>query len=328
MQHTDPSSARTNTAASEARPEDGRVRPWKARSSVILGMSQLDGCGLSESWIQKTCGEVHWRGLAVNQGCPAERWTDTDGQRVYAAFGIVRLKAARLNEAKEGPRLRLESRLSPVGRSQAWSRHRLVTQSGDIGQLEMLSVFVGRDESGSNRSVRRAPMRDHGATAVPAAAQDLADKARAWRAAVSAEAAAAREDLPAKSLRFMSCPRSDFNGAGLVYFATFTTWTDRALFSWQLVGAQDRVVERECLYLGNLDIGQEVEVRLRACRPGDTGQCFETEIRSPRDDRLLARIRTTLVMAASGASPTRAAPACRLGNGPPPVTRCAETATP
>jgi len=50
---------------------DGRVRPWKARSSVILGMSRLDGCGLSESWIQKTCGEVHWRGLAVNQGCTA-----------------------------------------------------------------------------------------------------------------------------------------------------------------------------------------------------------------------------------------------------------------
>lgn len=273
-------------------PSRSRSRPWTARTSVTLGMPQLDGCGLSETWLQKTCGEVHWRGLAARLGRPAEQWIDSTGQRVYAAFGIVRLQWLRLGVAQEGKRLRLESQLSPLGRSQAWSRHRLSIDADAIGQLEMLSIFVGRGEDGSNRSVRRVAMSHQATHTVPAAARKLADRARDWRTA----AASAYIDpaVPPYSLRFMPCPRGDFNGAGLIYFATFTAWADWALFSWKLLSVQDRVIERECLFLGNLDVGNEVEIVLHSSIATSTELSLEVDIRCKQYGRLLARVRTIL----------------------------------
>lgn len=264
-------------------------RPWSARRTVTLGMPQLDGCGLSETWLQKTCADVHWRGLSHSLGRPSERWFDASGGRVYAAFALIRMRAARLDHAQEGQALGIRSRLASVGRSQAWSRHLLATAGGGIGELEMLSVFVGRGEDGSNRSVRRVPMRDQGAPA-PAAAQALAERARAWRAQA---AHAVLPDAP-EPMRFKPCPRSDFNGAGLVYFASFTAWADRALFGWGLVGAADHVVERECLFLGNLDIGYTAEVCWRGLSEVDGRRCLEVLVHSPSDGRLLAVVRTTL----------------------------------
>jgi probable biosynthetic protein (TIGR04099 family) len=265
-------------------PTPGRPPPWTARGPVVLGMPQLDACGLSETWLQKTCGERHWRGLADTLGLPAQRWQDGEGKRVYAAFAIVRLLSARLDLAKEGQRLHIGSRLAPVGRSQAWSHHRLTANGEPIGELEMLSVFVGRGEDGSNRSVHRVSMRAAGQPPEPAPARRLAEYARAWRGQIAGAAAAAN---PSTTLRFLPCPRGDFNGAGLVYFASFTAWADRALFGWGLLGPADRVVERECLYLANLDLGHEVAVSLA----GRSERGFEVAIRCPIHDRTLAVIR-------------------------------------
>lgn len=271
---------------------------FTASTEITLGMPQLDGCGLSESWLQKTCGEIHWRGLADSLGRPAEQWTDAAGQRVYAAFGLVRLHEGRLDSAREGQALQLHSRLEAVGRSQAWSRHRLQTPDGNIGSLEMLSVFVGRGDDGSNRSVRRVPMREQGRQTWPDA-QALADQARALR--VRTSAAAWRTDGPA--LTFMPCPRGDFNGAGLVYFPSFTVWSDRALFGWGRLAPTDRVTARECLFLGNQDMGQPVEVVWCGETVTAGGRCLEVQLRCPTHRRLLALVRTTTARAESEFQP-------------------------
>ena len=273
-------------AADTDEPATTPARPWTARRRVDLGMPQLDGCGLSETWLQATCGDIHWRGLAHSLGRPAERWADATGRRVYAAFGLVRLRGARLGDAAEGQGLHIRSQLVPVGRSQAWSRHRLASATGSVGVLDMLSVFVGRGDDGSNRSVRRVAMREQAPAPAEAAATALVAHARAWRLAA----------LPApvsEPLRFMPCPRGDFNGAGLVYFPRFSAWADRALFGWGLLGQADRVVERECLFRGNLDVGDPVEIVLLGTSDGPGGRCCEVAVRCPSHGRLLARIRTT-----------------------------------
>jgi len=262
---------------------------FTASSDVTLGMPQLDGCGLSESWLQKTCGEIHWRGLAESLGRPAEEWADAAGQRVYAAFGLVRLSQGRLELAREGQCLQLQSCMAPVGRSQAWSQHRLQAADGHLGTLEMLSVFVGRGDDGSNRSVRRVAMREPGRETSPEA-RALVDHARALR--LHRSAAAWRTGGPV--LAFMPCPRGDFNGAGLVYFPSFTVWSDRALFSWGRLAATDRVTGRECLFLGNQDIGQPVEVLWCGETATSEGHCMEVQVRCPTHRRVLAVVRTTV----------------------------------
>ena len=40
----------------------------RARTDYVAGMPQLSYTGLSENWLLKTCGDLHWQGLAALAG--------------------------------------------------------------------------------------------------------------------------------------------------------------------------------------------------------------------------------------------------------------------
>ncbi len=223
---------------------------------LVAGMPELNACGLSETWLQKTCGSQHWLSLAQALGQPSDRWVDMQGRRVYAAFGWLHLREAALSRVAEGQGMRLHSRLQWLGRSHALSRHWLAGFDGAMAALDMLSVFVSRHRPGDNHSVRRAD--------VPAAAvsQPKPDTAallghlRQWRLASETRAAGAL------TWTTIPCPRSDFNGAGLLYFPSFTAIADRAMWHWGMLETDTKVLSRECLFLGNVSVGESVDVNL------------------------------------------------------------------
>jgi probable biosynthetic protein (TIGR04099 family) len=268
-----------------AEPWTDPVRPTGAqdsRRSVLLGMPQLDACGLSENWLQKTCGDRHWQALATLVGRRPADWRDARGDRVYAAFGYLRLSDARLEAAQEDQRLVIDTRLGVAGRAQVHSRHRLSTQRRGIATLDLLSSFVARESSGSNRKVRRIEglLPAGGPDADAASTQQRARTLRAaWHAGCNAEG---------PSLVVHPCPRHDFNGAGLLYFASFGAWVDRALWQWGLLTPQLRIRERECAFLGNADAGEAMCVRLMATESDSTTVRWRLQLSTVADERPLA----------------------------------------
>jgi probable biosynthetic protein (TIGR04099 family) len=254
----------------------------RSRTSVLLGMPQLDACGLSENWLQKTCGDRHWQALARLSGRPPADWRDTRGDRVYAAFSYLRLSHARLDAAREGGRLAIATRLQAAGRSQAHSRHRLSMQGQVIGLLDLLSSFVARAAPRSNRAVRRIEgLLPTGTPSAEAAA--LQERARALRASWRVE-----PDPQYPALVVQPCPRHDFNGAGLLYFASFGAWADRALWQWGHLTPSLRVTERECSFLGNADPGEAMCVRLLSAEAGGPTLRWRLQLSSVADERTLA----------------------------------------
>lgn len=223
---------------------------------LVAGMPELNACGLSEAWLQRTCGSQHWLALEQALGRPSDCWTDTQGRRVYAAFGWLRMREAQLDLVHEGQALRLNSRLHWLGRSHAWSQHRLATGASSLTELDMLSVFVSRHRAEDNHSVRRADMPDAAVDELSSDSSDLLGQLRHWR-----QASAIRK-TPTHSWRTTPCPRSDFNGAGLLYFPSFTAMADRAMWHWGLLDVHSKVLSRECLFLGNVGLGESTEVRL------------------------------------------------------------------
>lgn len=276
-------------------PPVGGSPPWRAprrqRSLHLLGMPMLCADGLSESWLQKTCGELHWQSLSQSLRCPSEHWQDRSGRRVYAAFCGVELQNARLDWAQEGQVLQIDSELCWLGASQAWSRHRLRIGASTLGVLDLLSAFVSRHEPGLNTSVRRAVMpADVGDAPSPEAAQRLAH-VRAQRQAFIA-ASEAGELTGRRQDTFTPCPRHDFNGAGLLYFPSFSSLADRALWQWGLWAPDEPLRARECVYAGNLDVGESLRVSLIADAPaGPDGRALVVALCSARDARPLARVR-------------------------------------
>lgn len=283
----------TCIAADIAAPAGGAALParWESRARWRLGMPQLDACGLSEHWLQKTCGDRHWQALARLCGRAPQHWLDAHGRRAYAAFAYLRLSQARLRQVDEGRNLHIASATAAIGRAQAWSRHRLACEGQRIGCLDLLSVFVGRQDS-SNRSVRRVDLRADDAPPSDQAATLLA-RAKALRMTTTH----ARPDGDAPTLVVKPCPRSDFNGAGLLYFASFTAMADRALWQWGMLSQRDAVLDRECVFLGNTDPGAELSVALVDHRGDAQARVSTVRIACMSSHRVLAQLRVHVARA-------------------------------
>lgn len=236
----------------------------------IAGMPQLAYTGLSESWLLKECGDVHWERLARAHGMPLPDFRDASGSRAYAAFTRVRVSEGGLDRIAANDAFHIDSGLAPAGRAQFFSRHVARGPQGVLARVEMLSAFVYRQARGDNRSVARAALtaaeswRPRAHSPSRDEAQTYAQAARDRRRAARATPCAAAASGPAGGTmdwRFSPCPDTDFNGASFLYFATFAALVDRA--EWQFFRPSPllAVATRDVHYYGNVNLGEDVAVR-------------------------------------------------------------------
>ena len=262
------------------------VLPQPERS-VLLGMPQLSGVGLSESWLLKELGHRHWMDLAKAAGMDAPDFRDDMGQPVYAAFCAIRIEGARFDLAKENGRLAIVTSLSRVSRTQVLSRHALVIDGTPAGTVEMVSAFVKRTGS-SNHSIARVSI--GGLTPVDPSGSDLPGLAASFRSRrisrhFGFDIAGAGEEGPVYG--FDPCPAQDFNGAGFLYFTSFLGFVDRA--EWQHERNLAAPLQmREVHYYGNVDVGERLRVVLLGSQP-----CSRWwQVRVNETDALLADVFT------------------------------------
>src|ERR1700722_9211049 len=90
---------------------------------ITLGMPHLSLGGLSENWLLKECGNLHWLALASAHGMKRPDFRDGHGNRLYAAFTCVRVMDARFAAAKEHEALRISTSLSRISLAQHRSTH-------------------------------------------------------------------------------------------------------------------------------------------------------------------------------------------------------------
>lgn len=218
-----------------------------------LGMAEMGFDGVSEQWLMRRAGDLHWRLIARAMGQPEAVFTCAEERPLYAAFCATRLTLDHPELPRLGADLALRGRLFRVGRSRLGSLVDLTVNGRPTGGIALVSVFVGRGEAGNNRSlVRRAPRM----VAVPAETSPHLDLL-ARHAARAALAFRGSPDGGAGSW-LRPCPALDFNAAGLLYFPSFIALADRAAFE-----AGEHILpirQRTVCYLGNVEPGERVRV--------------------------------------------------------------------
>ena len=234
------------------------------------GMPQLCGSGLSENWLLKECGHRHWLAIAHSQGLAQPEFRDAQGQKVYAAFSLVRIRQAQLERVEENHAFSISTQCQPAGRTQHYSQHEVQLHGQRIAEVEMLSVFVRRAQAGNNRSIVRAAMAAPHAVRLAAAAEAFVQQGRGRRAADPVVTAA-----DVHTTVFTPCPYNDFNGADLLYFSSFQSMVDRAEWAWMRTTRPAQLRERELVFYGNLDIGDSIRIDLRSgpSREGQFAHC-------------------------------------------------------
>lgn len=247
------------------------VRRLKAQApsldeTHVLGMAEMGFRGLSEQWLMRRAGDLHWRLLAEALGQRDAVFRCADGQPLYATFLASSLRIS----APELPRLcgkfSLSARLWAIGRSRSGSEHVLRCDGRPVGVLRLISTFAGHRDPASNRSmVRRMPAVMAALPEAPTALQRLARQAGVISRHLGPLQFAGRRIL------MRPCPATDFNAAGLLYFPSFAALTDRCDFATEGRNA-GYLTERHVIYAGNVEFGEAVDVTFRDRANGHLAQ--------------------------------------------------------
>lgn len=235
----------------------------------ILGMPHLTCGGLSETWLLKALGHIHWLMLAQAAGARLPVFRDADGNRVYAAFTTVSIVRGDFALAREHDELTVTSVLQRLSATQFQSEHLLSINGRPSGEVVLISVFVKRTVPALNRSIARVEIASfkswqRRAAESPVCAKSSVIRRGQWFEHMGFSKSAGRA---IDRLLIDPCPSQDFNGANFLYFASFQSFADRAEWSWfRDEAARLSTISRDIIYHGNIEIGDRVAVTLHAVR--------------------------------------------------------------
>jgi probable biosynthetic protein (TIGR04099 family) len=246
-------------------------------------MAEMGYRGLSEQWLKRRAGDLHWRLIARAMGQSEALFTCSEGEPLYAAFCATSLQLSQPERPRLGGHLTLSAHLYRVGHGRLASLLRIDADGHDVGRMILVSTFVGRSEPENNRTiVRRSPR----ALAMPPDAPALVRRTAEQAALVARDAQRHKLDLGkfAREQHVLPCPATDFNAVGLLYFPSYSALADRALFQAGEIHPR-MVAARHVVYLGNVEPGEWVDVSFRQNNHG-----YDLILRGA-EDRLLAMMR-------------------------------------
>jgi probable biosynthetic protein (TIGR04098 family) len=276
--------------------------------SLRLGMPQLDAGGLSESWLLRYAGDLHWEVISRRLEAASDQIQGEDGQRLYPTFVAVRARyEVPLAAARENDRLDASIEVVPCGRACAHSRF-VAALAGRRFELELLSTFAAQDGQGGLKMALPAARLAARWNAV----EDQPPIARLARAARRGEPlvddfCGPRLDTgqpPLGGRRLEPSPYAHYNGARLLYFASYVTIADdverQLVHALDLVPARRRsdwalgtsTVRRDVFYHANLPLGHEVAVELLSCETDREGVRTRVRLRRADDGTRMADVVT------------------------------------
>jgi len=265
------------SAAASVRRAGADLLPATPRR-VRIGMPQLDPGGLSEGWLYRHCGDLHWEAIGRELGVTSDGFRGEGGDRLYPTVVALRARyGAPLADVRENDVLDADVRVTPCGRACAHGRLGL-SAAGQTSSVELVTTFAVHDRrAGTLRMAVPAPE-------LAARWRPLADPPALVRLAKAARAGLLLEDgdRPLGVWTLEPSPYADYNGAGLLYFAAYPTLADtaeRKLVS-QLSPAPGQgvewatatsVVARDVFFYANLPLGESLVAQLMSFeRRGDS----------------------------------------------------------
>lgn len=248
--------------------------------SVEIGMPQMAMGGLSESWLMRTLGDLHWRLIASALGTTPAAIYDCDGKRLVPVFTRIRFASTEpLAVWREGETLRLSASLSRLGAGLFFSRVEAAGEAERRISAELMSSFAARGAEGGNVDLVRGQAR----ITDGCAATVLEEMPPFGLGYQERRRSAPKERILARS-GYEMMPQYDINGLGMLYCAAYPMIAEIAQMRVQGGAAWatgTSTMERDVFYFANADAGDGLEWRLHS-DPGGDG--LETEASIVRSD--------------------------------------------
>ena len=272
-------------SAIETRRTDGaRSAPAGARRAYSLNMPQMALGGLSESWLFKEIGDIHWTIITDGLRMPSSELKDGNGQRLYATFTRFQLSAtASVVAYAENERVAIDAQTSRYGAGLFFTEATLQGDGKSV-RASVMSSFSKFGETGANTSLLKGQPEIPPGCAIQALA-DLPEFAREYRARRSAKLAE-----PIFECEYQIIPCHDINGVGLLYFAAYPMINDicAARHAGRSFMTHFATRERDVLYFANSDPDETLVFRTHQWRASDARIEMEASLSRKSDGVLMA----------------------------------------
>lgn len=273
-------------ASSDRAVADPRTRPGAGeRRTYNLNMPQMALCGLSESWLFKELGDLHWSMIAKGLECRSSELRDGSGARLYATFTRISLTLDRpLLSFRENDPFKLDGNISRFGAGIFLSN----VDIGPGGSATIMSSFSRRGAAGSNQALLKGQ---------PHIPPDCRIVSLAEQPEFGREYLARRSVSPSPPLfecEYEIVPQHDINGVGLLYFAAYPLIADicEMQHSGREFAYRYSTRNRDVFYFNNSDPDETLIYRVHACRRDESENEIESSISRKSDDVTMANLVT------------------------------------
>lgn len=126
------------------------------KKQQFITMPQMCMEGLSENWLFKEAGDLHWDLLCKGLGTDSSKLKDDLGNRLYATFVRIRIDGTgNLSDFKENSPYEFNAELSRFGMGMFFSKINFQSL-GNLMKIDMMTSFSVRKSTGDNKSLAKS----------------------------------------------------------------------------------------------------------------------------------------------------------------------------
>ena len=238
---------------------------------ITLGMPQLGPYGLSENWLLRHLGDGHWGIICEALGRHSRDMVDKDGSRLYASFArVCWTSTLPLSKYRESDGLTGWVEMVRCGDGVFLSTVNLSGTAGGAISARLGSIFTRREGTSNDRLLASAPVIfDNCAIPDVEVTPRFIEEHRLLRAGKSTLHRFMNLDFDTgadagEAVNYQINGYQDFNGANLLYFASYPTIADicasRTRYVAEQFGFSEFVtgsapIGRDIFYFGNANLG-------------------------------------------------------------------------
>lgn len=260
----------------------------RKRRTYSLNMPQMALSGLSESWLFKEIGDLHWRNITRGLGTTSAQIADDTGARLYATFTRVRWEAETpLTSFHENDDVSIDMAASRLGAGIFFGDAQLTAPTTGL-RAQVMSSFARFGEHGSNTSLLKGqPAIPEGCPIPPVS--EMPTFGLEYR-----ERRARDHGTALFETEYALQPPHDINGVGLLYFAAYPTIADlcaNALDGPRL-STDFSTIARDVCYFANCDPRDTIVFRATHWAEDEAGILIEAILSRKSDGVAMASIIT------------------------------------
>ena len=253
-----------------------------------LNIPQMLWDGLSENWLMKELGDIHWKMISEGLETESDKLVDSNGNRLYASFVRIKWESnSCLSEFSENEEIKAKSYLSKYGNKMFFSNGEVIGNNKKI-KTELMSVFSSRNSENNQKLVKGKPLNvEHKNIPVYNKLPEVAKtffkvKSCFFQSENNEEDSSIKEvtlndssfeiftDVkPLFQKKYQIDSYDDINGVGLLYFASYPKISDKcelSFFQEKYIGEIDNynwaknssTIARDIHYYGNANANEEL----------------------------------------------------------------------